>query len=139
MSNRKWGERSLQVRATLDTRLKHIVDELLSKVTDVSLVSGHRGEEEQNELFHQKKSKLEFPQSKHNNYPSLAVDLQPYPYPGSRYKLWGALGYIAAHAIVIGRLHGVTIRWGGDWDRDGDMTDQRFDDLFHLEIVECES
>ncbi len=137
--SRSWGKRSLVVRATLDSRLKRVVDRILNEVSDVSLTSGHRGEEEQNELFHQKKSKLEYPQSKHNSYPSLAIDLQPYPYPGSRYKLWGALGYIAGRALAIGLEEGLVLRWGGDWDRDGDMTDQRFDDLFHLEIVECES
>ena len=136
---RKWGTRSLKVRAELDLRLVAVVDRLLHEVTDLSLISGHRGKEEQNALLAQKKSKLEFPQSKHNNFPSLAVDFQPYPMPDTEAKLWGALGYIAAHAIIIGREEGVCIRWGGDWNRNGDLTDQTFDDLFHLEIVECES
>ena len=132
---RKWGSRSLVVRASLDSRLIKIVDTLLADVADVSLVSGHRSEKEQNELFRQKKSKLEYPQSKHNAYPSLAVDLQPYPYPTYEPQLWGSLGYIAAHAIRIGAGQGVHLRWGGDWDQDGALTDQTFDDLFHLEIV----
>lgn len=29
---------------------------------------------------------------------------------------------------------GVQIRWGGDWDRDGDRSDQTFDDLCHFEL-----
>lgn len=138
MPDRVWGERSAKVRATLDPRLKRIVDELLPLI-DVSLISGHRGEEEQNSLFRTGKSTLEYPQSKHNAYPSLAVDLQPYPSPVRDEKLWGALGYIAGTAMGIARKHGVTLRWGGDWNRNGDMTDQKFDDLFHLEIIQCES
>jgi peptidoglycan L-alanyl-D-glutamate endopeptidase CwlK len=29
---------------------------------------------------------------------------------------------------------GIKIRWGGDWDSDGDINDNRFDDLVHVEI-----
>lgn len=29
---------------------------------------------------------------------------------------------------------GIPIRWGGDWDRDGDMTDQKFNDYPHYEL-----
>jgi len=29
---------------------------------------------------------------------------------------------------------GVDIRWGGDWDGDGDRTDQTFNDLCHWEL-----
>ncbi len=28
----------------------------------------------------------------------------------------------------------IEIRWGGDWDRDGDTTDQTFNDLVHWEL-----
>jgi hypothetical protein len=136
---RKWGSRSAAVRAGLHKKLKIIVDRILEEVADISLISGHRGEEEQNDLFRSGKSTLEYPQSKHNTYPSMAVDLQPYPYPKRDEKLWGALGYIAGHAMRIARDEGVTLRWGGDWNRNGDLTDQRFDDLFHLEIIACES
>jgi len=31
---------------------------------------------------------------------------------------------------------GVTLRWGGDWDRDTEVQDNSFDDLVHFEIVE---
>lgn len=131
----KWGNRSLQVRATLDKRLKKVCDELLTHM-DVSLISGHRGQHEQDTLYREGKSKLQFPQSKHNRYPSLAVDMQPYPYPEKEVELWAALGYMAGMAKIIGERYGVELRWGGDWDQDGDLTDNDFDDLFHLEIVE---
>ena len=31
---------------------------------------------------------------------------------------------------------GIDIRWGGDWDRDTEVRDNKFDDLVHFEIVE---
>jgi hypothetical protein len=41
---------------------------------------------------------------------------------------------LGAHAIA--QEEGFHIRWGGDWDGDGDLTDQQFDDLFHIEVKE---
>lgn len=131
----QWGDRSLQVRATLDKRLQKVVDALLQHM-DVTLISGYRSKATQNELFREGKSKLQYPQSKHNRYPSIAVDIQPYPYPTVERELWAALGYMAGLATIIGERYGVELRWGGDWDMDGDLSDNDFDDLFHLEIVE---
>jgi hypothetical protein len=54
-------------------------------------------------------------------------------------KLWGALGYIAGRAFAIAAEEGFRIRWGGDWNGDGDLTNQKFDDLFHLELVDEET
>jgi peptidoglycan L-alanyl-D-glutamate endopeptidase CwlK len=34
----------------------------------------------------------------------------------------------------IGQSMGLKIRWGGDWDSDGDINDNKFDDLVHVEI-----
>ena len=94
---------------------------------------------EQNSLFEAGASTLRWPDSKHNSIPSKAVDLQPYPYPDYEPKLWGALGYIAGRAYAIAAEEGFSIRWGGDWDGDGDTTDQKFDDLFHLELINEEA
>lgn len=114
------------------------MDELLTWV-DVSLISGHRGQEEQDQLFAENKSKVRYPNSKHNTYPSLAVDLQPYPYPTQEKQLWGALGFIAGLATAIGEKHGVRLRWGGDWNMNGSLVDNKFNDLFHLEIIDEDS
>jgi hypothetical protein len=131
----RWGPKSLACRESLDPRLQLIVDEML-KYMDLSIIYGHRFQEEQDHLFREGKSKVQWPNSKHNSVPSMAVDIQPYPYPTEERELWAALGFMAGLATAIGIQHGVTLRWGGDWDRDGDVTDNLFDDLFHLEIVE---
>ena len=34
----------------------------------------------------------------------------------------------------IGHMMGYKLRWGGDWDRDGETKDNNFDDLVHIEI-----
>ncbi len=134
---RKWSNKSLRIRETLDPRLQGMVDELLLYM-DVSLVSGHRGQPEQDALYYAtpQRSKVQYPDSKHNTYPSLAVDMQPYPYPTTAVELWAALGYMAGLCWLIAQKHGFRIRWGGDWNRNGSVTDNGFDDLFHVEIYE---
>jgi peptidoglycan L-alanyl-D-glutamate endopeptidase CwlK len=134
--SRTWSPRSKRVYDTLDERLQRLVTRIRDEVADVSLTSGYRDRVEQNGLFENNLSTLRYPDSKHNRSPSLAVDLQPYPYPRRDVKLWGALGYIAGRAYEIAYQEGFRIRWGGDWNGNGDMTDQNFDDLFHLEIQE---
>ena len=136
---RKWGNKSLAVYLTLDKRLQEICDYLLQNVADISLVTGYRGEAEQNAKFAAGLSKVRWPEGKHNRRPSIAVDLQPYPVPERTEKLWAALAYVAGRAIEYAKARGITLRWGGDWNRNGDLSDQNFDDLYHLEIVESES
>jgi len=49
-------------------------------VIDNSIICGHRGEEEQRALFAQGPSvtKVNWPDSRHNSLPSMAVDAAPY-------------------------------------------------------------
>ena len=132
---RIWGERSTRVYETLHPALQDVMDYVLLHVADVSLIFGHRDEAMQNHLYATGKSQLRWPDSKHNKLPSKAVDFQPYPYPEETVKLWAGLAYVAGRAIEYGKTRGYELRWGGDWNRNGDLTDQNFDDLFHLELV----
>ena len=134
---RSWSEKSLDIRSTLDNRLILMVDALLEYM-DVSLVSGHRDEREQSLLYHgtPQRSQLKWPDSKHNTFPSLAIDMQPYPYPDNENDLRAALGYMAGLCYIIAERNAFSIRWGGDWNRNGSVTDNGFDDLFHIEIYE---
>ena len=131
---RKWSERSRRCYDELDPRLQNVMDYVLEHVADVTLTTGHRTKEAQNMVFAHGFSKVQWPNGKHNKLPSIAVDLQPYPFPTDELKLRAALGYIAGRAIEYGRQHGIKLRWGGDWNGNGDVTDQNFDDLFHIEL-----
>ena len=133
---RTWGKRSREVYATLDERLQRVLDRVLLEVADISLICGFRDRDAQDAAVAAGASKVAWPNGKHNKWPSLAVDLRPYPMPKRKEVLWAALGYIAGRMIQIGIEEGVGLRWGGDWDRDGDVTDQSFYDLFHIEIVQ---
>jgi len=131
---RKWGRRSKEVLEELDIDLQWLCNTLLYEVADISLICGHRDEEAQNTAYDLGRSTLRWPDGKHNSLPSMAVDLQPYPLPRRKEKLWASLAYIAGRAIEIGKRRGLKVRWGGDWNGNGDLTDQNFDDLYHLEV-----
>ena len=34
----------------------------------------------------------------------------------------------------VAKSMGITLRWGGDWDMDTQVKDNKFDDLVHFEI-----
>lgn len=43
-------------------------------------------------------------------------------------------GEIKEAMFIAGHELNVPLRWGGDWDGDGDTTDQNFHDLVHFEL-----
>lgn len=114
-----------------DPDLQKVFNKVIEEV-DCSVISGHRGEAEQNLLHHQGRSQLKYPKSKHNHTPSLAIDVVPYPVDWkSRDRFYLFAGYVLATAKSMG----VELRWGGDWDGDFEIADNSFDDLAHFEKV----
>lgn len=103
----------------------------LSEDWNISILCGHRNEEDQNKAYESGQSKLKFPQGKHNALPSLAVDAALYPID------WNDTG---RHYIFVGMVKqkakdlGINIRCGADWDSDEITTDQTFNDLVHFEL-----
>lgn len=99
---------------------------------DCSVICGHRDEMTQNDLFEQGMSKLQWPDSKHNKMPSLAVDVVPYPVD---WKDKARFYHFAGYVFGVARSMGIKLRWGGDWDGDLSFSDQNFHDLPHFELV----
>ena len=104
-------------------------------VIDFTVVDGHRNEARQNEYYNSRpqRSQVQWPDGKHNAFPSDAADVAPWvnggiPWQDSRY--WYTLtGVVMAAAAV----EGVVLRAGYDWDGDTDLSDQTFHDLGHFE------
>lgn len=139
-----------------------VLQELCNRVIehkDITILVGHRTEEEQNAAYDKGASTKQFPQSKHNLFPSMAVDIAPWPIPEG----WGDLEGQKPRArdldwkervkfyevIAIARFcwsqmmddfpelkRKYRLRLGADWDGDNDYRDQTFDDLPHIEVVE---
>lgn len=82
MKKYAFGKNSLKSLSELDPRLKALAVLMMSKqVMDFAVICGHRGETEQNAAFAAGRSKVKFPNSKHNTNPARAYDRVPYPIP----------------------------------------------------------
>jgi peptidoglycan L-alanyl-D-glutamate endopeptidase CwlK len=106
---------------------------------DNSILCGHRGKAAQMEAYNSGKSKVKWPNGKHNKTPSMAVDAAPYPIDWKdRERMILFAGYVMGVAQVLHDEGMIThrLRWGGDWDRDTEVADNGFDDLVHFELVE---
>lgn len=125
-----WGRGSQRHYVTIRHEMQEVLDAVL-QLRDLSIIDGHRDEQRQTDYFRRGVSKVQFPDSKHNTYPSDAADVQPAPY--NEETLREDLTYIAGLIIGVGAMMGYDIRWGGDWDEDGETADNKFDDLFHFE------
>lgn len=76
----KFGKKSTERLKECDLRLQTLCEKMLSRSDfDMTVTCGHRTKEEQEKAFNEGKSKAHFGQSKHNSYPSKAVDIVPYP------------------------------------------------------------
>lgn len=110
--NWKWGKASKDRLATCDKRLQDLADMMLSRSPfDLSVICGFRTEQEQNEAFEKGKSRAKFGQSKHNTFPSKAIDICPYPIVwDSTDPRWQEMALNAMWCA--GRL-GMDLVWGG--------------------------
>lgn len=106
---------------------------------DCSIICGHRSQKDQEIAFKTGKSKLKFPNSKHNSNPSWAVDAAPSPIDWEnlhRFHWFG--GYVLGIADMLYKQGKMThrVKWGGDWDRDMDLGDEKgLRDFPHFELI----
>ena len=132
-----FGSASLRQMHTLDSRLKSILNEAI-EIYDFTIICGHRNQADQDAAFNSGKSKVKFPNSRHNSYPSKAVDIAPY-YKAKPHIRWDRLyEFVFLHGILfaIAARHGIRIRSGINWDNDDELiTDQGFDDFPHIELL----
>lgn len=106
---------------------------------DCFVACGERDKDAQTYAYQRGLSKVQYPNSKHNKSPSMAADVPPWP------EKWDSEeAFLELRDVVMrvwqemeeqGLTAGYSLRWGGDWDGDGDRTDQTFDDLPHWELV----
>jgi len=101
-------------------------------VTDFSVIEGHRPKAEQDLVFALGNSKVKWPNSAHNQLPSLAVDLIPYPFKGWN-DIQGFKNIADAMFQAAAELN-IEIRWGGDFNRDGSKTTKDGWDKPHFEL-----
>lgn len=132
MSRYSLSPRSKSELETCDDRIQRVIFKALELI-DVSVLDGFRDADEQNKAFETGKSKVKFPDSKHNKKPSLAVDVAKSPIDWNDVN---SFYFLAGTILTIAHYEGVKLRWGGDFNRDGNMKNDKFIDLPHFEIDE---
>ena len=73
----KFGQTSKENLSTCHEDLQRLFNEVI-KHWDCSVTEGYRNEERQNKAYRGGKSKVKYPNGKHNRVPSNAVDVVPY-------------------------------------------------------------
>ena len=122
----RFGKRSRERLKGVNAKLVNVLNELV-KIMDVTIIEGVRSKERQEELLEKGKTKVKY--SRHME--GKAVDLAPYPIDWNDRERFH---YMGGMVRGIGQQLGIKIRWGGDWDSDGEIADNKFDDLVHVEI-----
>jgi hypothetical protein len=93
---------------------------------DCSINTGHRGQLAQDRAFADGNSEKEWPDGKHNVYPSEAVDAYPYPLPD--WKDTAAFVLFAGRVMGVAAVLGISLRWGGFW---------KSKDYGHFELIDA--
>jgi peptidoglycan L-alanyl-D-glutamate endopeptidase CwlK len=127
----RFGKRSKKQLSTCNKKLQEVFNEVI-KTVDCSVLEGHRHQTRQDLLYKERKTKVKFPNGRHNALPSLAADVVPFPIDWDdreRFHLF------AGFVLGTARHMGIILRWGGDWNRNWFVDDNKFDDFPHFELV----
>lgn len=136
----KFSQASETKLSTVEEPLRLVARKALAYgVIDATITEGVRDKERQDMLFKTGKSKVKWPNSKHNIQEpgglAKAIDAPPFvngaqSWNSNHCLVWAGLMLAAAAELKI------KIKWGGNWDMDGEpVTDQKFQDLVHFELV----
>ncbi len=129
-SGYRWGRTSLQRLSTCHADLQRLMTAALEHPdcpSDMTIVYGHRSNAEQAELYAQGRTKpgrvvtnAKPGQSRHNSWPSQAVDVIPYINGRGSWE-WDHIDPMAEHIKRVAAEEGVRVTWGGDFRsfRDG--------------------
>jgi len=119
----RYGRRSLDRLGTCHQYLQTLMLAVLEDPgcpVDVSILCGHRTRDEQDAAYRRGATKLRWPKSKHNSFPSMAVDAAPYVNGAVSWD-WTHYHPLAAHIKAVwarlsaeGKVSG-QLEWGGDW------------------------
>ncbi len=116
----KFSQSSFSKLSTCHSDLQVLFYEVI-KSFDCTIIEGYRGQEEQDHAF------------------SMAVDVSPYPIDWKNTdRFYFFAGYVMGIAQRLkdeGKISHV-VRYGGDWNGNKNIDDERFKDLVHFELVQ---
>lgn len=118
--------------------LQRLMNEAI-KEYDFAVICGYRNKQDQNNAYNAGKSKLQYPNSKHNLQPSMAVDIAPVKYKDNVAWIdWEDIqAFLDLHDVVqvCAAKLGVKYVWGGDWDGNP-ATRNMFNDYVHYQLAD---
>lgn len=131
-----FGSRSLAILAKAHPKLQEVLLEAIGRTKqDFTVICSIRNKADQQAAFAAGNTKVQFPNSAHNQTPSCAVDVIPYPFKGWDDKnIHKELKAIASVILAVAKEKGVPIRWGADWNQNGRTDDEKFVDAPHFEL-----
>lgn len=124
-----FGAASSAALAKCHPKLQLIAKEAIKEL-DFRVLDATRGRDAQERAFATGKSKARFGQSAHNYVPAIAFDLFPAPYDWNNRQSFISLSKVI---LRIGKENGIPLRWGGDWNGDGNLSDGW--DMPHYELT----
>lgn len=132
-----FGASSQAALSKCHPKLQQIANAAIA-VIDFRILDSTRGRDAQERAFAAGKSKAHFGQSAHNWNPAIAFDLFPAPYDWNNRQsfidLWKVIGWNngAGKGAGLALSLAIPLRWGGDWNMDGNTSDGW--DLPHYEL-----
>jgi peptidoglycan LD-endopeptidase CwlK len=104
---------------------------------DNTIICGHRNKYEQDKAYEEGNSQVKYPFSKHNSKPSMAIDAVTYPINWEDVNQhYYFSGYVKAVADLFYEQGKIShkVRCGADWNKNMQVSDENFMDLFHFEL-----
>ena len=120
--------------ADVDPRLVDLVKTVSMLFPSIMVVCGYRGKAEQDKAFAEGKSKVKWPNGKHNKRPSLAVDLAIVRAGKIDWSSKTDFAALGGAMLMAAKLKGLDLRWGGDFNGNRDFKDDGFVDSPHFEL-----
>lgn len=134
------GKRSLSRLVGVHPDLIRVIHRAIQiTVCDFTVLEGVRAKARQLRLFQSGASKImdsrhvPVPEEEGGTGLAYAVDLGAY-LDGDVSWAWPLYYQIASAMLMAAVEEGVTIRWGGDWDSDGEYDDEKWRDGPHFEL-----
>lgn len=129
----KFSSSSLIKLATCHPDLRRIATIVIEQF-DFTVIEGYRGRVKQEIAYRNGASQVNWPDSKHNDTPSNAYDLMPWPIDWTTKSSNTERSCLLAGIVLsTAWTYGIELRWGGDWNMDGDTRDEKFRDYGHFE------
>jgi peptidoglycan L-alanyl-D-glutamate endopeptidase CwlK len=141
MMNYTFGPSSATKLAGCDDSLQRVARRALGYgIMDFAVTEGPRTLEKQQEEFRNGRSQIDgiSKLSMHQHQPSKAMDLMPFPAEVNGVNVWKdpqRFSVLAGLVLAAAKEEGVALRWGGDWDGDGNNADSNLHDLPHFELA----